>query len=202
MEQILAHPWMQQDASAIPDAPLAGTVEALKRFNARRRLKSTLKAVRTTIRMKLLLAARMQRMMDAARASAAASAGEGSPVPEPEEDLPVDQAIVRALKAAEARGMAVPDPAAKAKAAEDEQARLLQNHLAATSMSPLPSSGGGVPKPAGHKPVGAAQVPRTNSAGTTTANPLMMSPALGVVHGPGSPAYQAAQALGHSPSRR
>lgn len=192
LDQILTHPWMSLDAAAIPDAPLAGTVEALKRFNARRRLKATLKAVRTTIRMKLLLAARMQRVLDAARTSAGEGGDGADGAPGGGEDLPVDQAILRALKAAEAQGMAVPDPAAKAKAAEEEHERQLMSHLAATSASALPVAK--PPAPAGTRPA-ASVVP------TTTANPLMLSPALGVVHGPGSPAYHAAQARA-SPSRR
>lgn len=48
--QILDHPWMKLDASAVPDVALGGTVAQLKRFNARRRLKGAMATVRSTVR--------------------------------------------------------------------------------------------------------------------------------------------------------
>ncbi len=189
---------MQQDAASIPDAPLAGTLEALKRFNARRRLKATLRAVRAAIRVKILLAARMQRVMDAARASSravAAAGGEPTPTDDEADNLPVDQAILRALKAAEAQGMGTgANPAvAKAKAAEEEQERLLQSHLAASAAIPPPSpAAGGRPGSVAPAAASAAGSQRASASGGSTSgtivrqgNPLMMTPALGVVHSPG-----------------
>lgn len=60
-EQILRHPWMQADATAIPDIVLGGTVEQLKRFQARKRLKKAINAVRATVRTKILLAAKQMK---------------------------------------------------------------------------------------------------------------------------------------------
>jgi calcium/calmodulin-dependent protein kinase I len=53
---ILNHPWMRSDASALPTAHLAGTMVAMKRFVARRRLRKAIKAVLLIVRMKLMLA--------------------------------------------------------------------------------------------------------------------------------------------------
>lgn len=60
-EQILRHPWMQAEASAIPDVALGGAIEQLKRFNARRRLKRAMNAVRSVVRTKILLAAKQMK---------------------------------------------------------------------------------------------------------------------------------------------
>ena len=201
-DQILKHPWMVTDATAIPDAPLAETVAQLKKFNARRRLKATLKAVRTTIRMKILLAARMQRLMDATKAAASASASpDGAPAAE-EEDLPVDQAILRALKAAEAQGLTIQSPSSKRQQREEESEKALMSHLMATSNGHLagmgsPSStsagGGGGATNKVHpnvtvRPGSAAMVgPTSNPAAGLLAaggsrERSAMSPALGVVH--------------------
>lgn len=43
--QILSHPWMQIDASALPDVQLGNAITQLKRFNARRRLKAAMTTV-------------------------------------------------------------------------------------------------------------------------------------------------------------
>lgn len=56
--QILAHPWMQLESSQLPDAQLGATIQQLKSFNARRRLKGAVNAVRAGLRVKLLLSAR------------------------------------------------------------------------------------------------------------------------------------------------
>jgi len=56
--EILRHPWMMADDAFIPDVALTGTTAQLKRFQARRRLKKAIQGIRSTIRMKLLMAAR------------------------------------------------------------------------------------------------------------------------------------------------
>ncbi len=53
-EQILAHPWV---TGVVSDAPLIGTIGQLKAFNARRKLKAGINAVRTAVRVKMLTAA-------------------------------------------------------------------------------------------------------------------------------------------------
>lgn len=50
--QILAHPWLN---AAVSDAPLTGTIGQLKMFNARRKLKAGMNAVRSAVRVKMLL---------------------------------------------------------------------------------------------------------------------------------------------------
>jgi hypothetical protein len=50
------HPWMKMDAAQLPDQVLGGTIVALKKFNARRKLKGAMNTVRTTVRMKMLTA--------------------------------------------------------------------------------------------------------------------------------------------------
>lgn len=44
IEEVLDHPWMK-DRDKIPKAHLADTVEELKRFNARRKLKGAVQSV-------------------------------------------------------------------------------------------------------------------------------------------------------------
>lgn len=56
--QIMNHRWMTQNVEAVPDIALEGTMVQLKRFNARRKFKGAVNTVRTTVRMKLLMAAR------------------------------------------------------------------------------------------------------------------------------------------------
>lgn len=83
-DDILHHSWMMADASMIPDVALAGTVDQLKRFNARRRLKKAMAGVRTTVRMKMLLAAKtMKAEAAAADAAAAGAASSGGSAEEP-----------------------------------------------------------------------------------------------------------------------
>ena len=50
--QVLAHPWM---LTVAPDMPLHNTLTQLKRFNARRKLKAAMGAVRATVRVRLLV---------------------------------------------------------------------------------------------------------------------------------------------------
>jgi calcium/calmodulin-dependent protein kinase I len=52
--QILAHPWMQKDT--VGKANLARTVDNMRKFNARRKLRAAQKAVLTTVRMRRLIA--------------------------------------------------------------------------------------------------------------------------------------------------
>ena len=56
-EQIMSHPWVAQDAALIPNQHLAATMDKMKKFVARRRLKKAMQAVRLMVRMKLLMAA-------------------------------------------------------------------------------------------------------------------------------------------------
>jgi hypothetical protein len=56
-EQVLSHPWLVKDQSAVPNTHLAGTMVAMKKFVARRRLRKAIAAVRLTVRMKLRIAA-------------------------------------------------------------------------------------------------------------------------------------------------
>jgi hypothetical protein len=56
-EQILSHPWLVKDSSAVPNLHLSATMEGMKKFVARRRLRKAIAAVRLTVRMKLRLAA-------------------------------------------------------------------------------------------------------------------------------------------------
>ena len=63
---ILTHPWMTADSATIASTPLGGTIEAMKKFNARRRLKRTMKAVRAIVRMKLLMGFRIAKAAAAA----------------------------------------------------------------------------------------------------------------------------------------
>jgi hypothetical protein len=55
---ILKHPWMTVDDAVIPDVNLDAARDQLRRFQARRRLKKAIQGIRSTIRMKLLLAAK------------------------------------------------------------------------------------------------------------------------------------------------
>ncbi len=50
--QVLQHPWLNHDVS---DAPLIGTLGQLKMFNARRKLKAGMNAVRSAVRVRMLL---------------------------------------------------------------------------------------------------------------------------------------------------
>lgn len=52
---ILQHQWMQVDAAAIPDLHLGASLEQIRRLVARKRLKSAMTKVRSTVRMKMLL---------------------------------------------------------------------------------------------------------------------------------------------------
>ena len=106
-EQILQHPWTNADVATIPDRPLEKSLFQLKRFNARRRLKKAIAAVRSTVRMKILLAARMQRFLNAARA---ARQGDGDAPDEPDTPTDAGHAVVNAYRAATARGMTIPPP--------------------------------------------------------------------------------------------
>ena len=53
-QQILAHPWV---VGKVSDAPLPGTIGQLKIFNARRKLKAGMNAVRTMVRVRMMTAA-------------------------------------------------------------------------------------------------------------------------------------------------
>ena len=53
--QILAHPWMQLES--VGQANLARTVDNMRRFNARRKLRAAQKAVLSTVRMRMLVGA-------------------------------------------------------------------------------------------------------------------------------------------------
>lgn len=75
---ILRHPWMVAENEAIPDAPLSGTLEQLKRFNARRRLKKAMQGIRSTVRMKILMAAKTAAALDRATPSGGSGAGAAS----------------------------------------------------------------------------------------------------------------------------
>jgi serine/threonine protein kinase len=57
LKGILNHPWMQADEDLISDTTLSGTKDQLKRFQARRRLRKAIVGIRSTIRMKTLMAA-------------------------------------------------------------------------------------------------------------------------------------------------
>lgn len=57
-QEILHHPWMKMDAAAIPDVDLSSSVAQLRRYQARRRLKKAINAVRVTVRTRMLFAAR------------------------------------------------------------------------------------------------------------------------------------------------
>jgi len=57
-QEILHHPWMKMDATAIPDVDLSSSVAQLRRYQARRRLKKAINAVRVTVRTRMLFAAR------------------------------------------------------------------------------------------------------------------------------------------------
>jgi serine/threonine protein kinase len=56
--QVLAHPWMKMEASALPNVPLSSAQAQMKRMLARRRLKAAMNNVRSIVRMKMLMAAR------------------------------------------------------------------------------------------------------------------------------------------------
>lgn len=73
--EILRHPWMTLDDEMINNVALAGTREQLKRFQARRRLKKAIQGIRSTVRMKMLLAARTAAAVERSRAAADGGAG-------------------------------------------------------------------------------------------------------------------------------
>ncbi len=68
--QILQHPWMQLDVSAVPDVDLGASLAKLKKYQARRRLKKAMTAVRVTVRTRMIFAAK------AAKAAKLAGANE------------------------------------------------------------------------------------------------------------------------------
>ncbi len=61
----MQHPWMKMDVTAIPDVVLANSLAQLKRFQARRRLKKAINAVRVTVRTRMLLASKAARVAKA-----------------------------------------------------------------------------------------------------------------------------------------
>lgn len=69
--QTLSHAWLVNTAS---DAPLPGTIGALKMFNARRKLKAGMNAVRSAVRVRMLLNALKNPALVAAAAAAASAA--------------------------------------------------------------------------------------------------------------------------------
>lgn len=69
---ILSHPWVT--AGALPEVNMQHTLEQMKKFNARRKLKGAMRAVRTTVRMQMLIGG----VTKAAKESAAADAAEES----------------------------------------------------------------------------------------------------------------------------
>lgn len=75
--EILRHPWMTLDDEMINNVALSGTREQLKRFQARRRLKKAIQGIRSTVRMKMLLAARTAAAVERSRAAAEGGAGGG-----------------------------------------------------------------------------------------------------------------------------
>lgn len=75
---ILRHPWMTLDDEMINDVALSGTREQLKRFQARRRLKKAIQGIRSTVRMKMLLAARTAAAVERSRVAADGGAGGGA----------------------------------------------------------------------------------------------------------------------------
>ena len=54
--QILNHRWMKIDSEQLRDKHLGGTMSAMKRFVARRRLRKAIRGVLTIVRMKLMMA--------------------------------------------------------------------------------------------------------------------------------------------------
>jgi len=72
--EILRHPWMTMDDDAIPDVALTATRDQLRRFQARKRLKKAINGIRSTIRMKLLLAAKTAAAAERSGAGAGAGA--------------------------------------------------------------------------------------------------------------------------------
>ena len=119
LEKILTLPWMKAADKDLSSEALAGAVVQLKRFNARRRLKKTMQMVRSTVRMKLLLAARVQKVLDATAEK------EGTPAANPDE--PMDKAVARALAVASSKGIL--SPAEIRAQAEAEQHERLLAHL-------------------------------------------------------------------------
>ncbi len=61
---------MKMDISAVPDVDLSGSIAALRKYQARKRLKKAINAVRATVRTRMLFAAK------AAKVAMAAGAGE------------------------------------------------------------------------------------------------------------------------------
>ena len=93
--QILQHPWLRADASAIANVHLGAAAAKLKKLVARRRLKKAMAAVRLTVRMKLTLAGGAARRArdaglseDAQQAAFFTAAAAAGPTREPESDLP------------------------------------------------------------------------------------------------------------------
>lgn len=76
--EILRHPWMTLDDEMINNVALSGTREQLKRFQARRRLKKAIQGIRSTVRMKMLLAARTAAAVERSRVAADGGAGGGA----------------------------------------------------------------------------------------------------------------------------
>jgi calcium/calmodulin-dependent protein kinase I len=82
-QQILDHPWMKLDAALLPELVLTSQQEKLRRFNARRRLKKAMKAVRSTVRMRLLMAARTGQLKRIADTMPVEAASQNPPPPPP-----------------------------------------------------------------------------------------------------------------------
>lgn len=57
--EVLQHPWMEMKSEALPDVSLNASLAALKRLTARRRLKAAMNNVRSIVRMKMMMAARV-----------------------------------------------------------------------------------------------------------------------------------------------
>lgn len=125
--QILNHPWMRMDVAKLPEISLSGQQAALRRFQARRRLKKAMHAVRSTIRVRMLLAAHA-----AKKAKAQGKSGDE-----------VHQAFFEAARAAPvARAPPLPPPISAVAPRHPNQSRM------AAIVSPQ-SIGQGVPANAG-----------------------------------------------------
>lgn len=103
-DDILRHPWITADASAISDVALAGTVAQLKRFNARRRLKKAMQGVRSTVRMKMLMVAKTMKAEQEREAAAAggAAGGAGATATDADGNPRVANVLFNAVRAAKA----------------------------------------------------------------------------------------------------
>lgn len=71
---VLEHPWLVADDETVPDVRLEGTVEQLRMFNARRKLKGAMQAVRAIARTQALVRA----IQDAAEAASESSSSDVS----------------------------------------------------------------------------------------------------------------------------